>query len=93
MRLKTRLIKDPYRVKIMPPVQLVVMTLVIRCWLDRSEKLASFLSISDAAFTALKVAKCLFLAFASCLFRLARYSVNKDVFGMDPKLRSRSFVW
>ena len=26
MRLKTRLVKDPYRVKIMPPVQLVVMT-------------------------------------------------------------------
>ena len=30
MRLKTRLVKDPYRVKIMPPVQLVVMTRIRR---------------------------------------------------------------
>ncbi len=30
MRLKTWLVKDPYRVKIMPPVQLVVMTVDLR---------------------------------------------------------------
>ena len=28
MRLKTRLVIDPYRVKVMPPVQLVVMTML-----------------------------------------------------------------
>lgn len=36
MRLKTRLVKDPYRVKIMPPVQLVVMTLERK--LDRNKR-------------------------------------------------------
>lgn len=41
----------------------------------------------------LNIAKCFFLASASYLLKLARYSGNKDMLGMDPKLRSRLFVW